>query len=218
MPKEYSQEVRERAYRIWAFEANRKAELAVERLSGVDLLGDDDITGITPRTIRNWVREDNWNDRANRETFAMGAELKFAAESTLALAAPEAAVILRQVMATDPMVERHYLVKDADGTHLETRIELDVNILKVKANAAQLLLDRSGFSPVGTRDVGQLSAPPIVEIASDDRLRALMLIEDRGERERQLVALEAEIRGRKDTREAGIRDARSSRAKFRDAG
>ena len=166
----YSQEQRDYVYSIWSMQGDRNAEKTARLvLTGSDA-GEIGISELTSRTIRNWVRDEGWNDRAYRDIYAVAPELRFQAQATLALASPEAAAVLREAINQSCMVERHFIVKNADGsTEVESRMEFDVNLFKAKVQAAQVALDRTGFSPVGTREQGVLDAPPssVTELVSE---------------------------------------------------
>lgn len=166
----YSSEQRQFVYQIWAFQGNRNAEKTARLVAEHPDADDLKLSDLESRTIRNWVKSDNWDSKATEDIFAAAPHIRFRAQSALALASPEAAETLREAATMDCMVARNYILKDADGNMtIETRMEFDVNLYKVKVNAAQLILDRTGFSPVGTRETGQLDAPPSVieEIASE---------------------------------------------------
>jgi len=190
----FSEDIKERAYKIWAFEANRNPAAVARRLAEIEEVALGIADPPTDRTIRNWAREDDWPERANRELFAMAPELRYQAQTTFALAVPEAAAVLREAMAANPWVERNIVVKDADGTRIETVTEFDVNIAKLKVQAAQIVADRSGFSPVGTRETGVVDTPPAQQVSYSGRVKEIMLIDDPAERMRMLEKAEIEAR------------------------
>jgi hypothetical protein len=114
----------------------------------------------------------------------------------------------------DPVRKKAVVVKDAAGNQsVEYVDEFDVNIFRAQVQAAQLLLDRTGFSPVGTRDVGQLSAPPEMQVSYAAERDRILAIADPEERQREFVLLEDKIRRSSMAIESGVRDARTSRAK-----
>lgn len=157
----YSDEQRDMVYRIWAFSADRNAEKTARLVNADEDCREVGISDLTSRTVRYWVDEFDWRRRATSELHALAPHLRFNAQAALALAAPLAAVALREALESDCMVDRTFLLKDADGNQrLETRREVDPKLVQLKVNAAQLVLDRTGFSPVGTRETGRLDLPP----------------------------------------------------------
>jgi hypothetical protein len=54
---------------------------------------------------------------------------------------------------------------------METVVDKDV--LKMVVQSAQLILDRTGFSPVGTREIGGMDAPRTIIEEADGTLREL---------------------------------------------
>ena len=170
----YSDEQREFVYQVWAFSGNRNAEKTARLVHEHPDSGDLKLSDLESRTIRNWVKDQGWENRATEDIFSAAPHIRFRAQSALALASPEAAETLREAATMDCYVERSYILKDSDGNQfLETRREFDVNLYKVKVNAAQLVLDRTGFSPVGTRETGQLDAPPsVIEELADEIVNA----------------------------------------------
>jgi hypothetical protein len=200
MPFEYPDELREHIFKIWAFDADRKAGRAIELALASDLAGEFDLSQLDRRTVNRWALGDNWHDRANRELYVERYNLRFNTEGTLALAAPQAAARLREASQMDGWVDKPITVKDVDqktGLPIE-RIEmvrvLDVNVLRAAVQAAQVILDRSGFSPVGTREIGQLSAPPEGERTNAGELETISRIVDPQEKALALAELEKRIR------------------------
>jgi hypothetical protein len=150
------------------------------------LANDDDmktlgVSDVSDRTIRRWATAENWADRANNELYRVAPELRLSAQATLALAAPEAAEKLREMLNVDVYADMPFVVKNEDGsTHIEYVRMIDKDLLKAKMTAIQLTLDRSGFSPVGTRDLGTMQQPSrisqiadAIAAASSDDLDAL---------------------------------------------
>jgi hypothetical protein len=173
----YSDQQRDAVYRIWAFAANRNSVLTAQKVNedaDLALLG---ISGVTDRSIRNWVDEEDWNYRADQELFQMAPDLRRSAQANLALAAPEASAVLRRVLAMEWVRETPVRVKgeivlgDYGKPLMETVVDKDV--LKMVVQSAQLILDRTGFSPVGTREIGGMDAPRTIIEEADGTLREL---------------------------------------------
>ena len=157
----YSDEQRDMVYRIWAFSADRNAEKTARLVNEDEDCREVGISDLTSRTVRYWCDEFDWRRRATAELHQLAPHLRFNAQAALALAAPLAAVALREALESDCLVERTYIVKDGDGAQrLEVRREIDPKLVQLKVQAAQLVLDRTGFSPVGTREIGRLELPP----------------------------------------------------------
>jgi hypothetical protein len=195
MPFEYPDELREHIFKIWAFDADRKAGRAIELALASDLAGEFDLSQVDRRTVNRWALSDNWHDRANRELYVERYNLRFNTEGTLALAAPQAAARLREASQMDGWVDKPITVKDKDGgERVEMVRVLDVNVLRAAVQAAQVILDRSGFSPVGTREIGQLSAPPEGERTNAGELEEISRIVDPQEKALALAELEKRIR------------------------
>jgi ribosomal protein S6 len=194
----YSDQVKERAYQIWAFESNQNPAETARRLAD-DIpemeLGISD--PVNERTIRNWARDPDldWEGRAAADIFAGAKFLRHRAQSTLALASPEAAAVLRETMRLNPHVERHIVLKGPDGTYVETVTEFDANIQKLRVQAAQAIVDRTGFSPIGTRETGNVDPPPSTMLVDSERLHEIVKIADPEQREREMQRLENEARG-----------------------
>ena len=179
----YSDEQKEQAFRVWCLQANRNAALTARMLkeqeSGFD---------VTRQTVHNWSVDDNWAIRADRDLFAASPRLRFQTQAELILAAPESAEFLRKLVRLDPslgrevpMVVNGEILLDADGNPRMMMI-FDEKMLKLRKEAAQLCLDRTGFSPIGSREVGNLEPPPdttgieaseIRKIADPERLAEL---------------------------------------------
>ena len=166
----YSDEQRDLVYRVWAFEANRSSLETARRLVDSDDMRALGVSAVNDRTIRRWAKEFGWASKADQELYAIAPDLRYSAQSTLALAAPEAAIELRKLIHLD--VERDMPVTIGKGDDAVTIIvrQLDKDALKAKITAIQLTLDRSGFSPIGTREIGRLDTPPTVLDTLDDAI------------------------------------------------
>jgi hypothetical protein len=192
----YSEEVKERAYKLWAFEANRNANQVEKMLAQIEEVELGIAEPVTARTIRYWASGDGWSERANSEVYAMAPELRYLSQTTLALASNEAAAVLRESLALDPWVERTVVLKDEHGNQYAEKVrEFDVNIQKSRIQAAQIIMDRTGFSPVGTRETGVVDTPPAKQVNYSLRVREIMAIDDPDERMRLINEAEAEARG-----------------------
>lgn len=181
----YTDEQRELAFQVWTFRANRNAAEATRLLAE---MGDEGFT-VSRQMVAQWAREQGWDRRADQDLFAGAPRLRFGTQTELILAAPEAAAFLRKVIALDPSLMTEAVV-DAweDGERVKKVVRLvDEKIVKLRIQAAQVVLDRTGFSPVGTRDVGSVDAPPEVDGMKSGDIKA---IEDHGE----LAKAEAKIR------------------------
>ncbi len=150
----YTDEQKEIAYKVWAFQANRNAAKTARLLATME----DDSFTVTRRSVYDWSKEFHWEDRANRDLYSAAPSLRFKTQTALILSAPQAAELLQKIIALDESlkVERSTLV---DGEWHVERV-FDDKVLKLQLTAAQLVLDRTGFSPVGTRDVGAVDSPP----------------------------------------------------------
>ena len=159
----YSEDQRRYVYEMWAMVGGRNAEKTARLLAADPDAQELGISELESRTIRNWARDESWEVRSYEDIYNVAPHIRFRAQSALALGSPEAAEVLREAVNHDCMVTRGIVLKDQDGNQrIEYVREFDVNLFKVKVNAAQLLLDRTGFSPVGTRDTGQLDPPPSI--------------------------------------------------------
>jgi hypothetical protein len=174
----YSEQQRDAVYRIWAFAANRNSVLTAQMVNEDADLAVLGISGVTDRTIRNWVDEFDWEYKANEELYKLAPDLRSSAQATLALAAPEASAVLRRVMAMNwereiPVLHKGEPVLLDDGSVMTYKL-LDKDVLKAVVQAAQLVLDRTGFSPVGTREIGGMDAPrTVIEAGSGGDLKGL---------------------------------------------
>lgn len=185
--KNYSSEQREAVYRVWAFETNRSALATANRIRDDEDMKALGVSDVSDRTIRRWANEEDWASRANQELYRVAPELRLSAQATLALAAPEAADELRKMLTVEVYVDTPIVVKNEDGsTRIEWVRQLDKDLLKAKMTAIQLTLDRSGFSPIGTRDLGEMAAPKTVREAL-----ATLIMEASPE---ELAALEDQVK------------------------
>ena len=183
----YSDEQRRYVYEIWAMQGGRNAEktarLVREDPDAVDL----GISGLESRTIRNWARDESWEALSYEDIYKAAPHIRFRAQSALALGSPEAAEVLREAVNMNCMVTRGIVLKDQDGNQrIEFVQEFDTKLFQIKVNAAQLLLDRTGFSPVGTRETGQLDPPPSIITEIFDEIREAKTPEALAEAERKL--------------------------------
>lgn len=145
----YTDEQRDIAFKCWAFQANRNASATVRILA--EAMAEDDGFEVSRQTIQNWAKAENWDDRANRDLFASAPALRFKTQTALILAAPKAAEFLSSSLD----LKADSMSRDA------------ITVFKIQSDNAQKILDRTGFSPVGTRDVGTVDAPP--ELAGEIR-------------------------------------------------
>lgn len=159
----YTEEQKSIVRQVWAFRANRKAN-ETERLLKSDEFQELGLSQLTSRSIRNWSEAEDWDSKANEELYEGATSLRYLAQSEIRLAVPEAARFLRQALevAAKNMMRP---IRDKNGASVlgddgEPVIELDVNVLKAGISAAQLLMDRGGFSPIGLRELGEIDAPP----------------------------------------------------------
>lgn len=163
--RRYTDEEKEQVRQVWTFRANRNAGEVVRLLNSKEF-AELNCQNATERTVRLWAKEGEWDDRANREIWDGAASLRYLAQSELVMGAPEATRFLRRAVALaeehmmKPMVTKDgEVVTDQDGRMV---LQLDDRVFRVGVQAAQLLLDRAGFSPVGTREgLGALDSPPV---------------------------------------------------------
>lgn len=163
----YSEAQKEYVYQVWCYQADRKSERVASILAIDPDAVELGINAVSGRTIREWASSDDWASRAGRDLYGVAPHLRHNAQSTLALASPEAAVRLRYILNLPAEVTRMVRKKDgspvlddATGAPLyETYI--DVNILKLQVTTGLGLLDRTGFSPIGVREgLGAMDPPP----------------------------------------------------------
>lgn len=128
---------------VWGFRADRNASATARLLSGEEY-ADLGLAGVPRQTILEWSNQHNWAGLIDKELYDQAPNLRYRAQSELALGAPEAARFLRETLT----IGGGQLTKE------------DIALLKVKSENARHILDRTGFSPVGTRDVGHLDTPP----------------------------------------------------------
>jgi hypothetical protein len=164
----YSDEQRRLAMLIWGFKANRNASETARLLATAEY-ADVGLDGVSRQTIANWARDENWDQVIGMELFAEAPSLRFKTQAELILAAPEAARLLRDVVTLDESLKTEtwittYETVEGKRTLVHKPVRMfDEKLIKLRVQAAQLTLDRTGFSPVGTRDVGQLDAPPAAD-------------------------------------------------------
>ena len=156
----YTDEQKQKAFEVWYLRANRNpAETA--RVLSADR--DEGFT-VTRQTVHKWAIDYHWDTKADRDLFAGAPRLRFATQTELVLAAPEAARLLRQVMNLDPELMTEQVVRDRNGDHIETIKVFDDKIIKLRMESARACLDRMGFSPIGTRDsLGVVDPPPSID-------------------------------------------------------
>lgn len=147
----YSDEQRHLAMLVWGFRANRNAA-EVARLLSTEEYRDIGLDGVTRQTVANWARDGQWEAKINRELYREAPVHRFKTQAELILAAPEAARYLRETIYADA----------------STMTKEEIMVMKIKSDNCAKLLDRVGFSPVGTRDVGQIDMPPEVEAEQDE--------------------------------------------------
>lgn len=173
-------------FEVWAYKADRSAERTAAFVATDPLCIELEVTGVTGKTIRTWSRDLGWEDKANRALFAGAHEKRFRTQVALILAAPESAEFVRKLVNLDESLKTDRVVVSVDkssGEVFEHVVhEYDVKLLQLRLQAAQLNLDRTGFSPVGTREIGAVDAPPelhtdllkaIGEITDEDALRRI---------------------------------------------
>lgn len=130
----HDDEIREQARQIWTWQAGRDAKRTAAILSS-----EHDIE-VNERSIQRWVANERWPQRAAEDLRQLAPGLREAAAAELIAGSLESARYLRAVINAADV-----LPPDA----------------KVRVTAAQLLLDRAGFSPVGSRD--PVAAPTKVD-------------------------------------------------------
>lgn len=167
----YSADVIELAYQLWAFVADRKVyriPRAAASPEWSEVVDGRVLPGLD--TLHDWVTRYGWNQRADRELHAIAPDLRLRTQQTVAMGTAEAAAYLREVIGDDE--------QDA----------------KVRVQAAVSLLDRGGFSPVGTRGgLGEVDAPRAILAAIGD----LTGLDDAALQQLELSQREA-VRMRKD--------------------
>ncbi|HXH56602.1 hypothetical protein [Iamia sp.] len=138
--------MRELAYQLWAFVADRKVHRvpqAARSPEWAELVNGQEFPPLD--TLYDWVKRFGWNQRADRELHAIAPDLRLRTQQTVAMGTAEAAAYLRQVLGDE---------------------EVDP---KIRTQAAVALLDRGGFSPVGTRGgLGEVDAPRAILAAIGD--------------------------------------------------
>jgi hypothetical protein len=195
----YTDEQRENARYVWTFRANRNASVTARLLTSPEFV-DFGLSGVTDRTIREWAGSGDWDTIANRDIYEHQSNLRFLAQSEIRMAVPEASRFLREAIdlcrenMMQPVVGKDGPFCYPDGTPV---MRLDANILKAGISAAQGLLDRGGFSPIGTREIGGLDAPPEIK---GDVLEALNGLDDIDPERREEVLRQIEERVRSESR------------------
>ena len=163
----YTDEQRHMAMIIWGFRANRNSSETARMLS-TDEFREIGLDGVPRQTIAEWAREHRWNAAVNKELYRDAPTHRWKAQAELVLAAPEAARILREIITNATWMYVETVVRDTNGIpvvdesgqHAMTELVFNEKLVKLRLEAAKLVLDRTGFSPVGTRDVGTMDSPP----------------------------------------------------------
>jgi hypothetical protein len=163
----YTDEQKHIAMLIWGFRANRNASETARMLS-TDEYREHGLDGISRQSVAAWAREGNWAALINKELYREAPVQRFKTQAELILAAPEAARLLRDIQNLDPSLQTDYVVRNRDGEVVEVVKVFDEKVLKLRLEAAKVVLDRTGFSPVGTRDVGSLDTPPEMDMETDE--------------------------------------------------
>lgn len=118
----HSDDVKERAYQLWAFQASRRAKIVSDLLASGEL---GDPVDVTERTIRNWATDDGWADRVRRDLRAIAPDMQEQTIAELIMGALSGARYLRAV--------------------IEDRAEPN----KDKVASSLGAIDRSGLSHIG---------------------------------------------------------------------
>ncbi len=163
---DYNELQRDFVFRVWAFEGERKSDRVAALLASSEDAKELGVNQVSGRSIRNWVKEHGWDQKANEVLYKDAPALRFRTQTTLILGAPEAAQALRDAIAVDPWQRRPLVISgkvqvDEDGV-IQYEEYFDVNIYKAKIGAAIAVLDRTGFNPVGVRETGRVDTPPSV--------------------------------------------------------
>src|SRR4051812_42576231 len=126
----YTEEQIEAVYQVWAYRANRDQSLTARLIGEGEAkhLADfgDVETDTLRRNISNWERRLDWNERADREIHAIAPAVRARVQMGLLMALPGAVTTL-------------------------TRAARGEDVPKTAIMAAHGVLDRTGFSPIGTK-------------------------------------------------------------------
>jgi len=156
----YTDEQKDLAFVVWSSKAGRNSVETANFLATADYL---DFPPVTAKTIRNWVNEFGWVDRADKELHAQVPHLRYRTQLEVALGQMEAVRLLRQVVEASSELETDVAIKvkvGRDQEQIEVVRQIDWNGLKVRVQAATQLAAMAGLSPIGSRDVGEVMAPP----------------------------------------------------------
>lgn len=159
----FTDEQKELAFVIWSAKCGRNAAETARYLADADQL---EFPPVTARTIRNWADDGDWVSRADAELHAQVPHVRFRTQLEVALGQIEAVRLLRQVVDGSPELMTDIpiktKVKTDDGWVEEVTLVkgFDWNGLKVRVGAATQLAGMAGLSPIGSRDVGEVMAPP----------------------------------------------------------
>jgi hypothetical protein len=165
----YTDEQKQHAFEVWYLRSSRNAAEAAR------ILCSDDDAGftVTRQTVHKWSLDYGWDSKADRDLFAGAPRMRFATQTELVLAAPEAARLMRQVMALDPSLKSERNIYSKDGDFIGTESYFDDKIIKLRRDAAKGCLDRTGFSPIGTREsLGAVDPPPSLDDAGVKEIEA----------------------------------------------
>lgn len=181
--KRYTDLQKDAVFNVWAFEAERNVERTIREIVEDEICRDLEVSDLTSRTLRSWITDGNWNKRANDALFADAPGLRFRTQTALILGAPEAAEFMRLLMHLDESLATDAPIFDKEtGEVTGTYKEFNDKLLKLRKDAGQVILDRTGFSPIGAREIGMVDAPPelqtdllksIGEITDEDALRQI---------------------------------------------
>lgn len=156
----YPEEIKELAYNLWYLKAGRGLSETARLLASGEF---GEPCTVTVSTIMYWRDHYGWTERADADMQRLAGGLRSSTFAEMALAGPEAARYLREVVTGGA---------DPDKT-------------RVAASVA--LLDRIGFSPVGRNDMGSAITAGST-VARRAALLAELSDEELLERERSLGA------------------------------
>ncbi len=178
----YNAEQRDAVFEIWAYKADRSFDQAALLISVDDSCIELGVNTVTARTIRNWKEQFNWEEKADTLLYEGARGRRYRAQTALVLAAPEAAEVLRQILNMDDRLMTEDVTFDKEtGERTVVRVFND-KIIGARLKAAMAVLDRTGFSPIGLRELGEIDTPPtaksslvaeIQKITDIDTLREL---------------------------------------------
>lgn len=168
-PVRWSDDVRELAYQHWAFTSGRNAEKVARALAEIG-------HPVTSRSIRTWADDGGWALRAHEDLGRIAPDIRQQTIAELIYGGLEAARGLRSVVVgdlpSDVLAQVDTLLgnEELDAGERDKRLSDLYNraerLLKTRTTAYVAMLDRAGFSPVGS------NAPELPRVSVAEQAKA----------------------------------------------